>query len=527
MVLGSNNEYVDGSGVKHNLTLEAPLLMGRRRITTNADEITVDNVKEELNRALEIHAWNAMEEEYLYWYRRGFQPVLGREKEIRPEITNRVVENHAEEIVQFKNGYFLTQPAVYISRREDEAMAAKVKELNEYLYRSGKHTADNKAIDWAHTVGVGAMFCEPRNDKKAPLRVYSLDPRNSFVVYSSRPGNKPMFGVNVVQDSDNTIVFDVFSDNWYFKLYGGKTTDVHVEHPIEAIAYVEGSIKPNVLGRVPIIEYHYNLMNMGAFEAVIPLLDAINNVQSNRLDGIEQFIQSLAIAVNCDFDDGVTANDIRKAGMIVLKSVGENRADFKIEAEQLNQSQTQILVNYLYQQVLTITGLPATTKGGTSTSDTGVAVLARDGWYQADNQARNTADLFVESNRLFDDIFVEALRRVGFDIDTTDFEIQIAHNETSNLLTKTQGALNLKELGLAPEIVLARSGVSNDPVADVAASKIYIDKAWGMTPDGELIPTRYADSPTAQEEKGSVDAGGKSDWVQGYYRNTQTPDNRK
>ena len=49
-----------------------------------------------------------------------------------------------------------------------------------------------------------------------------------------------------------------------------------------------------------------------------------------------------------------------------------------------------------------------------------------------------------------------------------------------NLLVKTQGALNLKQLGLSPEIVLARSGVSNDPVGDIANSRKYIDKIWGV-----------------------------------------------
>ena len=109
--------YTDGNGVKRELTTVAPLLFGRRDITTNADVINVDNVLHELNEALIIHGLNCDEEEYLYWYRRGFQPVLGRTKEIRPEILNKVVENHAEEIVQFKNGYFLTQPAVYIAKQ--------------------------------------------------------------------------------------------------------------------------------------------------------------------------------------------------------------------------------------------------------------------------------------------------------------------------------------------------------------------------------------------------------------------------
>ncbi len=532
-----SNTYTDGNGVQRELTLVSPLLFGRRDITTNAEYIDANNVLIELNRCLIIHMLNSQEEEYLYWYRRGFQPVLGKTKEIRPDINNQVVENHAEEIVQFKNGYFLTQPAVYISRKEEEESAKKVKELNEYLYRSGKALADTKCSDWFHTVGKGVIFCEPRNDRKAPLKVYALDPRNAFVVYSSRPGNKPMFGVNIVMDASNRIVFDVFTENFYFKCYGGALgEDMHIEYPLKAIAIDVEESRPNILGKVPIIEYRYNLQNESSFEPVIPLMDALNSVQSDRLDGIDQFIQSLAVAVNCDIPEDKTLNDIRKAGMIVLKSVGENRADFKILAEQLNQTESQVLVSYLYQQILTISGLPATTKGTRSTSDTGAAVLARDGWYQADNFARNTTDLYKESNAYFDEIFVEALRRIGFDIEIGDFEVQIAHNETSNLLVKAQGALNLKELGLAPEIVLSRSGVSNDPVADVAASKPYIDKAWGMTPDGNMIPRDFQEQQQAEQAEAGMEVGqgggasapqkAKGDWVEGYYRHTVTPDNR-
>lgn len=525
--------YTDGNGINRELSLEAPLLFGRRDITTNADVINAENVLEELNKALIIHAFNCREEEYLYWYRRGFQPVLSREKEIRPDILNKVVENHAEEIVQFKNGYLLSADATYISRKGDEETAKKVEKLNEFLYRSGKAIADNKCADWFHTVGKGVIFCEPRKDKKVPLKAYALDPRNAFVVYSSRPDGRPMMGVSIVQDSSNRIVFDVFTEYFYFKCFGGALdADMHIKYPLQAIAIDIESSRPNVIGHVPLVEYRYNLQNESSFEPVIPLMDALNLAQSNRLDGVDQFIQSLAVAVNCDFEEDVTLNEIRKAGMIVLKSVGDNKADFRILAEQLNQTETQVLVSYLYQQILTICGLPATAKGNGSTSDTGAAVLARDGWYQADNIARNTTDLYKESNAYFDEIFVEALRRNDFDIDLGDFEVQIAHNEISNLLIKAQGALNLKELGLAPEIVLSRSGVSNDPVADVAASKEYIDKAWGMKPDGELIPQRFTEVPQEEGEQGGGggEGGGnsaKGDWVPGYYRKTVLPDNRK
>lgn len=457
---------------------------GRRKIFVPEEDINKDNIIEVVNQVMSVHVLNMIEMEYLYWYRRGLQPILNRTKKVRPEINNKVVENHADEIVSFKNGYFLTQPAFYISRNSGEDVTYKVKQLNEYLYRSGKQIADNKVVDWFHTVGVGTIWVEPNDDKECPVKVYDLDPRQSFTAYSKKPGNEPKLGINIVVTDDNDVSIDAITKNSFFKLKGGFNSRTATNDPATVTAYgiYDEYPKPNTLGKIPIIEYRYNSANMGAFESVIPLLNAINDVQSNRVDGIDQFIQSLAVAVNCNFEDGITANDIRKAGMIVLKSIGENKADFKILSEQLNQSETQIFVDWLYQQVLTICGMPTTTKGGSSTSDTGAAVLYRDGWYQADTVARNTKDLFIESNRYFDEIFIDILnKKVNLGIKINDFQLQIVRNETSNLLVKTQGALNLKQLGFSPEIAFSRSGVSNDPVADVENSKEYIEKMWGKS----------------------------------------------
>ncbi|MFW2551597.1 phage portal protein, partial [Klebsiella pneumoniae] len=50
------------------------------------------------------HDFNRKQISYLYDYVRGKQPVLDRVKKIRPEIKNTIVENHALEIKNFKNG---------------------------------------------------------------------------------------------------------------------------------------------------------------------------------------------------------------------------------------------------------------------------------------------------------------------------------------------------------------------------------------------------------------------------------------
>ena len=64
-------------------------------------------------------------------------------------------------------------------------------------------------------------------------------------------------------------------------------------------------------------------------ELVIDILDAINNMQSNRMDAIEQFVQSWVKFVNCDIDKE-TFQEMKMAGALVVKSNnGENKADVK------------------------------------------------------------------------------------------------------------------------------------------------------------------------------------------------------
>lgn len=467
-----------------NMNLGSPVvrndMFGRLDIYASFDDITPENVLSELNSAMVFHIKNMLQEEFLYWYRRGLQPILRRTKDVREDILNIVQENHAEEFVAFKNGYFLTQPVYYAARRK--GVQTKVKKLNEYLYRSGKHDADNKVVDWFHTVGKGVCFVEPNDDKEVPFKAYSLDPRSAFVAYSLTPGNKPVMGVNFVT-ADKKAKFDVFTERWVFHLSGtyiGNMVTTEKNQDFMATATSLDSYEPNVLGKIPIIEYRYNSVNMGCFEACIPLLDEINNIVSNACDGVEQFIQSLAIAVNCEFPEDTTLTDIRKAGMIALRSIGENKADFKILSEQLDQTQTKVLVERLYDQALRIAAMPARSSGQSTQSTTGSAVLVNFGWYQADCSARGSEDLYYESNRQFDAIVVDILKRKGLlDIDLNDFEAQIVRNETANVQSKAQAFQTLMAAGLHPELAMAKSGISNDPVKDMKMSEKYIEMIWG------------------------------------------------
>lgn len=124
--------------------------------------------------------------------------------------------------------------------------------------------------------------------------------------------------------------------------------------------------------------------------------------------------------------------------------------------------------------------MPLLNENGTVDHTTGTSILASSGWYQADCAARNTEDLFKESNKQFDRIFVEILRRRGLlDIGLGDFELHIDRGETVNIQAKAQSFQTLLSAGLHPELAAQKSGVSNDPVADIKKSKKYLDMIWG------------------------------------------------
>ena len=357
-------------------------MYGRRVITTDAAEITDANIIEELNKAFDTHNLNRGEIEYLWNYYRGKQPILRRVKTVRPEICNKIVENRANEIVSFKVGYLCGEPIQYVGRNGDESVSRAIAELNEMMFSENKATQDKEVVEWQMICGLGYRLVLP--DKRgeeddAPFEMFTLDPRDTFVVKSSEVGNKPKFAVKYRVDSFGNRICSIYSDRWYWRIVGDKIVES----------------KAHALGMIPIFEYPANNARLGAFEIVLPMLDAINNVASNRMDGVEQFIQAFVKFVNCDIDEE-QFKALKDLGAIKVKSIDGSAADVSIVTQELNQVQTQTLVDYLYQTVLTICGMP-NRNGGSSTSDTGAAVIMRDGWSLAESRAKDSELMFKKS----------------------------------------------------------------------------------------------------------------------------------
>ena len=435
---------------------------GREPIYTDATAVTAENLLDVLQKAFKVHTLNRSDIDYLYNYYKGKQPILERTKEFRKDICNVVVENHANEIVSFKTGYLMSNAIQYVSRDSDARNVDAVDALNKYMQAASKASCDRVLAEWFAICGVAYRIVLKRDDAEGgdvnPIMAYNLDPRNTFVVYSSGIGHEPMLGVSYIQHGDGSAILSCYTKTEYFKvgypatvgLNGVGAIQEHTEH---------------ILGDVPIIEYLQNPARLGAFETVLTQLDALNIISSNRLDGVEQFIQSILVTKGIDLiDDSGEKIDLYAQLREMLGLNLPADGDAKYLTQELNQTQTQTLVDYLYQSVLVACGMP-NRNGGSSTSDTGTAVTMRDGWADAEARAKDTEQMFEPSERRFLGIvlrILDATRHITLSND--DIAIVFTRRNYENMQNKVQVFATLRAIeNFPPLLAYEISGITPDP----------------------------------------------------------------
>ena len=442
---------------------EKKIFTGRTVILTNAKSITRENLLTVLTQAKMAHSKNKTEIEYLFNYYKGKQPILDRKKEVRPDICNTIVVNRANEIVAFKTGYLCGEPIQYINRNGEDTVTENINTLNEYMFSEDKASQDEEIVEWGNICGTAYRLVLPDDrgeTDEAPFEMYTLDPRYAFVVYSNGIGKKPLMGVIESQDENNVTHYSIYTEDKYF-------------HVLESSIVEE---TPHILGMIPIFEYPANNARLGAFEIVLPLLDAINNVESNRLDGVEQIVQAFIKFINCD----ITKDEYEaflEMGAIKVKSVDGAPADVGVVTTELNQDQTQTLSENLYNTVLTICGMP-NRNGGNSTSDTGSAVLLRDGWSLAEARAKDSEHIFKRAEKQMLKLVLKICNTSGeLALKLSDISLKFTRRNYENIQSKSQVLISmLQQEKIHPLLAFSSSGLFIDPEEAYTLSMKYYEE---------------------------------------------------
>ena len=478
---------------------------GRKPIYTRFDRIDASNILQVMGETFPLFVIQRVQSGHLFDYYKGKQKILDRKKTVRDDITNKIIVNHANEIVSFKVSYLLAEPIKYTTRSKDD-VGENVNALNEYMYMESKESKDKDLADWFNICGVSFRMVLPRADyakdgDEAPFELYTLSPMEAYVIRSGQLGRPVVAGVYMITRRDERDILHeiacVYTDSQYF--------EVDMRTPRTLLVQ-----RPNPLGRVPIFEWVNNKARIGSFEIVETMLDAINALESNRLDATEQAVQALLMFKNCEIDEEKLAK-LKALGAVNVKAPQGVDADIKPIVTDMKQADQQVLLDSLYKTVLAITGLPAQPENVSNSSNNGAAFMS-SGWYAADARAKDSEKLWRESETEFLKLVLKICRDMGaLNLKLRDFEPKFTRRNYEDILSKSQTLVNMLSSGIHPKYAIEQSGLFYDPTEVYLASVPYLKKyeitsdEWGnlpkeQDPDNDITDPHNHDESTSSQK---------------------------
>lgn len=458
-------------------------LTGRRPIETPETEINRANVlKVVMGKAEPIHLLNKNEIRFLHNYYLGSQPVLHRTKEYHAEITNRIVENHANECVGFYTGYMSGTPCSYVRSETATGDGEEIARLSNALQYEGKDALDRRLWQWMLECGQGYRIVLPDKGHngnypdETPLLVDVPDPDMAYVIYNSGIGHKPIANVlhisrNYQNDLNDLIC--VYTPNQYFEIDNGKVVNEG------------GNGKYHSLGMLPMVEYKLNPERMGLFEPAIPVLDAINDLESNRLDGVAQFIQSIMVFTNCLVDKNAL-DQVKELGAMCLKSTSGLPASVSQIANELDQQQSQTLLDSMLNVYRSLTAMPSATGSENATSDNVGAVIVRNGWNHTEARAQQYENMFKYAERQSLSVMLKILRdTAGSKLMVSDINIKLPRRQYDNQQSKVQIFAQMIQQPIDPQLAFTTPGLFPDPQAAYEMSKPFLIASGKLGEDGK------------------------------------------
>ena len=412
-----------------------------------------------------------------------------RKYENRKEHNNRIKDNHAYAIVNFKEGFLLGEKREFTQK--SDADSNDLKYLDRYLTDVSFYGEDVKVKHNIYSTGLGIDFVQPRTDifktvngditkqryktkeegydieSDSPFVYQSLDCRNNGIVYTSYIGAKglgDLFNFSLIEEINQNgikeVIVIIYTREWTAKF---KT---------------DGTIIPNTLiptppsyKELPMTAHTINEAQEGIVEIIIDPLNALNTIISNCVDNIVDKVNSVIVFKGVDFegDDSKVADDISKmmgSGAVVVPVNQLQQADVTTLSIDLGLSEATVSYEEILSKAYDKVGVPLASGSVTSGGDTGQARLLGSGWTNAYAIIKRDIMYMEQGDR-------EVLRKMLVvckaninskinDINANQIDIKYSVNLSDNILMKTQAMQNMYAINLPKPHILKAVNIFSD-----------------------------------------------------------------
>lgn len=359
--------------------------LGRQNIYTSEPYITRENILNVLGSAKSVHMQNVTDIRYLLKYEKGDQP-LNRVKTVRPDIDICDVDNIANQITEFKLGYDWGYPISLVQRSQNaESNSDAIALLNDYYDLAGNRGKQQELARYVEITGIGYTYVDTNDEYEegdSPFTLDVLNPEFTFVVRSTYyTDNRIIMGVTFGDTDEKGVQqYTCFTKDRRFVVKGDKILSEWL----------------NPLGIIPIVEWIRAYDRMGCFERQIPEMDALNLLNSDFLNDVDQNTQAIWHANDVDFP---TEEIEKEDGTVVVKNKRPENGQWMQTWTNGNGNKpfiTPLTIDYNYsgilenivnkrQTILSKCDVPQ--RNDTSGGSSGVAMSDASGWSAAEASA--------------------------------------------------------------------------------------------------------------------------------------------
>lgn len=450
-------------------------LKGRRRIYTDVENITTENVVAVLTDALIKHEANRQEIQYLLDFEKGVQPLV-REKTVRPEINIKSIANLANEITEFKLGYFWGNPVALVQKSDKLPKGSDknidnsaITELNDMFFSEMKDSKDQELARYVEVCGVGYQMIDIKRKYEEGGSVFdllTLNPLYTFVVYSSDVYHRPILGVTYAKREDGTRLFTCVSDETVFiineqkRIINGQPEDGKFDY-----LFGNRSGEPNPIGEVYIVEFERSFDRTGCFERQVDELNALNILESDLVNDVAQNTQAIwwGNDIELEEDENGNVKGVKGGQWLLTRTTGNNSNKPDIRALVLQYDYAGVLQNIQtkHDYILERAFVPKQSDpGGGSTTG---AMSLSSGWSAAESVACKEALVLKKSFQTRNRLALKAIRKSPdiksdsevLKLSANDIDIRFIRNKTFNISEKVNSLATMLNCMVDPKAAVA------------------------------------------------------------------------
>ena len=477
---------------------------GRKKIYTDAPEITEENVIKVLRDAAIDHTEIASDCENLINFVSGIQP-LQREKTYRSDIDIQDIDNVADEITNFKTSFNWGNPITLVQHGENDGGSAgeskAIAELNACFDAEKQRQKTQELASFVEKCGIGYTYIDVNTDYEegdSYFKYMVLDPRNAFVVRSSYyTDQRIIMNVTFRKDKQGNKYYTVFTKDRRYEvvnIYRDGYSDGKWN-------FGQGSNEKNPLGKLPFTEWIRCVDRTGCFERQIPELNALNILASDFANDVDQNTQCVWHANDIDFPTEVytdengneqtrvvhpTSND-----WIETSTTPDGKTPF-VNPLYVQYDYAGMLNNYLSKRALILQKCNVPSRNDNSGGSTGIAMSDATGWTAAEVEATQQDQLKNDAKLDEVKVALTAMKLCsGFKANSplaklkySDVKPNIRRQKTYEMTTKINAFATAVSHGLDYKSMLQTINLFDDPQQVARDSEDtmqkFIDKTFGQ-----------------------------------------------